>query len=250
MKKRITIRILVLASLAIFLMMFGCAPIERRLLFYPSHHNSNNGLTPWTHQGQVIGFSQQATNTPKNIWLFFHGNAGQAADRDYVLPSFSREDSIYILEYPGYGQRKGVPSKASFNRAADEAYRLLRQTYPTTPICIASESIGSGPACHLAAQNPPPDKLVLIVPFAALADVARDHFPGFLVKLLLRQDWDNLAALKNYKGPIEIFAAKQDNIIRPSHARALADAIPNSKFILLDCGHNDWSSEESVKVRN
>jgi pimeloyl-ACP methyl ester carboxylesterase len=242
-------KILIAAAAVILLLMIGCSSIERRLLFYPSHDDSDNGLTRWTHNGEVIGFARTVPS-PRNVWLMFHGNAGQAADRTYALPSFAPEDSVYIMEYPGYGKRRGVPGKDSFNAAAKEAYLLLRQSFPKTPICVAAESIGSGPACFLATMNPPPDKMVLIVPFGVLSAVARDHFPGFVVKMILTHNWDNVAALSNYKGPVQIFAAERDTIIRPKHARSLADSLTNATFTLLQGGHNDWSDNPQVKIRN
>ena len=39
------------------------------------------------------------------------------------------------------------------------------------------ESLGSGPACKLAAAPVPPARFVLIVPFATLDSVASDHLP-------------------------------------------------------------------------
>jgi uncharacterized protein len=143
-----------------------------------------------------------------------------------------------------------VPSMESFNSAAKEAYLLLRQSFPQIPVCVAAESIGNGPACLLATLDPPPDKFVLIAPFDDFSSVARDHFPNFMVKLMLTHKWDNVAALSRYKGPVEIFAAESDTIIHPRHARALADAIPNSNFVLIDGGHNDWSLGDRVKIRN
>src|ERR1700677_339820 len=98
-----------------------------------------------------------------------HGNGGQAAGRDYVLRRMSKEDSLYVLEYPGYGSREGSPSLESINRAASEAYQLLRSQHPNTPVCVLGESIGSGPACALALEKIPPDKIVLVVPFDTLA---------------------------------------------------------------------------------
>jgi hypothetical protein len=58
------------------------------------------------------------------VWLLIHGNGGQAADRAYALPSFSMDDSVFILEYPGYGSRKGKPSKKSLDAADRQAYRI------------------------------------------------------------------------------------------------------------------------------
>jgi uncharacterized protein len=240
---------LIVAAVVAILLMIGCSSIERRLLFYPSHGDRDNGLTRWTHNGEVIGFAR-TVSSPRNVWLMFHGNAGQAADRTYALPSFAAEDSVYVMEYPGYGKRGGLPGKDSFNRAAKDAYNLLRQTFPNAPVCVAAESIGSGPACSLTSVDPPPDKIVLIVPFGKLSDVARDHFPGFVVKMILTHNWDNVAALSNYKGPVEVYAAKHDTLIRPEHARALANSVANATFTLLEGGHNDWSDDPQVKIRN
>src|SRR5687768_1157441 len=100
-----------------------------------------------------------------------HGNAGQAADRDYVLDRMSEQDSLYVLEYPEYGLRDESPSRESINQAASEAYRFLRSQNQDTPVCILGESIGSGPACALARKKIPPDKIVLVMPFDSLASV-------------------------------------------------------------------------------
>src|SRR5262245_11696761 len=80
-------RLLISSTIVILILMIGCSSIERRLLFYPSHHNSDNGLDRWTHNGEVIGFSR-TVESPRNVWLMLHGNAGQAADRTYALPGF------------------------------------------------------------------------------------------------------------------------------------------------------------------
>ena len=110
-----------IASLPVVLLgLVGCSNIERSLLFFPSHRTGSPGLTPWMTNGTLIGFSRTVAS-PKAVWLMLHGNAGQAADRAYALPHFPADDSVFILEYPGYGSREGTPSSASFNAAAMEA---------------------------------------------------------------------------------------------------------------------------------
>lgn len=248
-KTKRRIRIAVLLCILALICFFGCSSMERKLLFYPTHHPKTNGLEIWSADGQVIGLARPA-KSPENVWLLCHGNGGQAADRAYALPCFPESDAVYILEYPGYGQRAGTPSKKSFDEAARKAYLALRQAYPDTPVCVAGESIGSGPASSLAGQDPPPDKIVLVVPFDKLSLVAKDHFPSFLVSLILRSDWDNVSALENYQGPIEIFGAEKDEIIAVSHAKALADALPGSKLFIIKGGHNEWSRKGAVEIRN
>jgi hypothetical protein len=247
-KRILTLSLLLIA--VVLLLTIGCSScIQRKLLYFPSHQAGNNGLAPWTNNGEIIGYSR-IVEVPKNAWLMIHGNAGQASDRAYAFSCFSPDDSVFILEYPGYGMRKGVPSEKAFNQAAKEAYLLLRDTYPKIPVCVVAESIGNGPACTLAALTPPPDKFVLIVPFEKLSLVARDHFPAFLVSLLLRDDWDNIEALSQYKGPVDIFAAEADATIPVTHAKALAASIPSAKFTLIPGGHNEWSESGHVNIRN
>jgi surfactin synthase thioesterase subunit len=177
-----------------------------------------------------------------------HGNAGQAANRDYVLRCMSDQDSLFVLEYPGYGSREGSPSMESINRAASEAYRLLRSRHPNTPVCVLAESIGGGPACSLASEKFPPDKIVLVVPFDTLANAGAGHFPILPIRLLLRDAWDNVEALRQYSGPVEIFGATDDTIVPIRHARALAEQTRNARFIEIGGGHNDWSENTQVKI--
>ena len=248
------LRVMLIASAVLavvaLLLVLGCSSLERKLLFYPSHRAADNGLAPWTDRdGTVIGYSRLVAK-PVNVWLMLHGNGGQASDRAYALPCFSADDAVFILEYPGYGRRAGVPSAQSFNAAARDAYRLLRATYPKLPVCVVGESIGSGPACVLANEDLPPAKLVLVVPFDRLSAVAREHFPSWLVAMVLKSDWDNVAALSCYRGPVDIFGASADTIIPVAHARALAAAIPAAKCTILEGGHNDWSRDGRVRIRN
>jgi uncharacterized protein len=243
---------LVLRILAILLLLYAVVVAivyfrQRAMLYYPTHATPSTALTPWRHGDRTIGYCREVPGA-RTVWLMMHGNAGQAADRDYVLARMSAQDSLYVLEYPGYGSREGSPSMASMNRAASEAYQLLRSRNTNTPVCVLAESIGSGPACALARENIPPDKIVLVVPFDSLANVASKHFPMLPVRLLLQDTWDNVESLGNYSGPVDIFGAMGDSIIPIAHARALAEKIPNAHFVAITGGHNDWSDNPQVKI--
>jgi pimeloyl-ACP methyl ester carboxylesterase len=240
---------LVPAALAVLALgQAGCSAIQRQLLYYPTHRPGANGLGEWRRQGKLIGYVRM-TPQPRNVWLMLHGNAGQASDRAYAIPSFAPDDTVYIMEYPGYGAREGVPSRAAFDTAARDAYETLRAAYPHVPVCVAGESIGTGPASYLATLPHPPDKLVLITPFDVLQRVASEHFPRIAVALLLRDNWNNLEALKSYSGRVEIVGAKSDTVIPIIHARTLADAKSGAVFDEIEGGHNDWS-RAGVKIRN
>jgi pimeloyl-ACP methyl ester carboxylesterase len=221
--------------------------LVRSALFYPTHAPGDNGLAHWSQNGAPIGFARTVAD-PENVWLLLHGNAGQAADRVYALSRFSARDAVYIMEYPGYGARPGKPSRKSFDAAALAAYQLLRAQFPGKPVCVASESIGSGPASTLVRSAQPPDKLVMIVPFDDLKSLARDHAPYLPTGLMLPGSWNNVEALAGYTGPVEIFGAERDTVIPVAHARKLAASLPQAEFHLIPGGHNDWSQQSQVSV--
>jgi len=238
---------IILISLIAFLAIL--IVFQRKILFQPSHGSATNGLAPWMVDGRPVGFARHAAH-PKNVWLFTHGNAGQAADRTYALHCFSDSDSVFILEYPGYGKRAGSPGQASFDAAAKEAYLGLRKAYPNIPVCVTGESIGSGPASSLSGLEQPPDKIVLVVPFDNLASVVRDHYPFIPAGLVMLDRWDNVEALRAYSGKVEIYGAIDDNVIPVYHARNLAAALPAAVFHEISGGHNDWSESRTVRIRN
>ena len=244
--KLMTLTIIAVFCLAIF---FGCQSMVRSALFYPTHNPGDGGLSRWTHEGALIGFAREVSQ-PQNIWLMLHGNAGQAADRVYALDAFSPGDSVFIMEYPGYGERPGTPGRKTFDAAALQAYQLLREKFPGRPVCVAAESIGSGPAATLGGASPAPDKLVFIVPFADLKSVARDHLSYLPTSLMLAGAWNNVEALSAYDGPVDVFGAQRDEVIDVRHAQALAASRPQAKFHLLPGGHNDWSTQPEVRIRN
>ncbi|WP_026840801.1 alpha/beta hydrolase [Citrifermentans bremense] len=243
------LRIAVLLLVALLALILVAATWQRRLLFFPTHESGNNGLSEWRHRQELLGFAREVP-APLNVWLMLHGNGGQASDRAYALPSFSPKDSVFILEYPGYGQRPGEPSRASLDAAAGQAYRLLRERFPRTPVCVLGESLGSGPASVLAGEDPPPDKIVLVAPFDQLHRVAAYHYPFLPVRLLLSDDWDNVKSLRGYGGRVEIFGMREDEVIPARFAKALADSKPGALLREIEGGHNDWAAGGKVAIRN
>jgi len=241
---RIVVLPIVLYLVVVAIVFFG----QRSMLFFPTRGHRSTGLAPWIEGGRTIGFCREVPNA-RTIWLMMHGNAGQAADRDYVLRCMADDESLYVLEYPGYGQREGSPSRASIDQAASEGYRFLRSRHPATPVGVVGESIGSGPACALAREPVAPDKIILVVPFDTLARVAARHFPFLPVKLMLLDRWDNVESLRPFAGPVSIFGASDDGIIPIEHARELARRAPQAQFIVISGGHNDWSHGGEVRIR-
>ena len=64
--------------------------------------------------------------------------------------------NLMLMEYPGYGLATGEPTEEGVYAAADAAYHWLtrKQGLPASSIIVHGRSLGSGPACHLAAKYP------------------------------------------------------------------------------------------------
>jgi uncharacterized protein len=222
-------------SALVVVMMF-----QRRMIFFPSQELPNSRYVPWVESGTQIGW-KKAAQSPRHIWLFLHGNKGNVLTRDFIIDHTPPEDFLYAVEYPGYGFRDGSPSKLSIDRAAEEAFDALRRKYTGIPIIVVGESIGSGPACHLAGQPNPPEKIILAVPFDNLPSVAQDKTPLIPAKWMLVDRWDNIEALRGYKGKLEIISAEDDKVIKVRHARKLFKAYPDAEYQeLVGTAHKDW----------
>lgn len=229
-------------------MLLGC--VQRRLLYFPSHDNvtaraMSAGLARWEIDGEYTGWARVVAQ-PRKVWLVLHGNAGQAGDRGYVLPHVNPADAVYVMEYPGYGPRRGSPSQAAFDAAAMKAYTWVVEKYGRDRVIVLGESLGSGPACALARAPAPPKRIVLVVPFDTLASVAQEKFSWLPVGLLLRDRWDNIAALKGYAGRLDIYGGLDDQIIPVHHARTLAASVPGARYHEFPAGHNDWANQREL----
>lgn len=219
----------------------GC--MQRRLLYFPTHYPSvpeDSVFQPWERDGALLGLVRRVPQSAR-VWLVLHGNGGQASRRGYVLQCLPSSDSVYVLEWPGYGQREGKPSRQSFNTAAEQAYAELRRLHPGATLAVLGESLGSGPASHLASLETPPEYIVLAVPFDTLASVASERMPWLPAGLLLLDRWDNIEALREYRGALTVVGAATDEVIPVQHARKLAKALPQAHYLEYPCGHNEWS---------
>lgn len=242
------INILGLAALAYVGLVILVYFLQRTMLYVPSHQSMRTGLSEWKSGDAVIGYCREVPE-PETIWMMLHGNGGQAAHREQTLQCLTANDSFYVLEYPGYGLRGGKTTRESIDSAASEAYQMLRSQHPGTPVCVIGESLGSGPASFLAQQKTPPDKIVLLVPYDVLSNVASGRFPFLPVRLLMKDNWDNIESLKSHTGPIDIFATRDDRVIPFKYAQNLAKEIPAANFTVFSGGHNDWPESDLVRIR-
>lgn len=235
--------------------------LQRSLLYFPVRESEPRmlalgkqlGLAPWRDAvGAIIGWRSAArpdAAAAANRLIVFHGNAGYALNRTYYLEGLQQLDAgrtweVLLFEYPGYGARPGELGRQSFDDAAHAAFALLAAD--PRPIFVLGESLGSGPACTLAAREPRRVAGVcLITPFRRLQDVAAHHYPWLPVRWILRDRWDNAAALAGFPGRLTVRLAGEDEVIPTAHGRRLFDdfAGPKRLWIEADANHNGLDYE-------
>ena len=72
--------------------------------------------------------------------------------------------------------------------------------------------MGSGPVCELARKYAHLAAVVLISPYTSLR-AAAEQYVGSLISYLVRERFDNLAAISHFKSPTMIIHGKKDTII-------------------------------------
>ena len=246
------LRLGVIAYVAVLVMVAGC---QNRMLYFPRvspepvllKEAVESGVDPWRDpNGGLIGW-RIVNPKAKARLLVFHGNAIDAVIRSNYLHAFDKVGGganweTYVMEYPGYGARPGTPGRSAFYEAARAAIAQLRAA-DSRPIVLLGESIGSGTACAMAAEQPDAVAgLVLVVPFARLVEVAQRVMPYLPVSLLLRDAYDNIESLQKYRGRVVFVVAEKDEVVSAEQGRKLAESYAGPKLFieLSDTTHNSF----------
>ena len=221
---------------------------QRRLLYFPDRpaepaalaRAARTGLEPWRDPaGQRIGWRLPDGTSPdprkegaaRPRLLVIHGNAGSALDRGtYVAALAPLGVEVRLLEYPGYGGRAGEPTLATLSEAATAAIDALAAEGPA-PIWLLGESLGSGVAARAAIERRAQvNGLILVTPFARLAEVAALHYSR-AAGLLLRDRWAPLDDLARFDGPVALLLAGRDEVVGVDQGRRLHGSLQVPKLL-------------------
>jgi len=177
--------------------------------------------------------------------LIWHGNAGSARQRDYLaLPLLQLGWRVVVAEYPGYGARPVASLReAALVAEAKGLTRAVRERFGGRLIAVG-ESLGAALAAAVADDPATPVQgVLLLTPWHDLAGVARHHYPWLPVTLLLRDRFDNAAALQGYRGPVVVVTAADDEIVPAAQGTQLHAglATPYKRLqVIAGARHNDW----------
>jgi fermentation-respiration switch protein FrsA (DUF1100 family) len=242
-------RSLAVIYLVVLLMMML---LERRLIFFPTRHGNWNpaGLTFEDAYFEASdGTSLHGWYVPhpqaRAVLLIAHGNAGNLADRAWLVDQLNRrlQVGVMIFDYRGYGRSEGTPDEAGIlaDARAARAWLAARLQMREQDIVLMGRSLGSGVMVDLAAKEGARG-LILDSAFTSLPDVAAHHYPFFPVRWVMRTRLDSLSKIGEYHGPLLQTHGEADRTIPIELGRKLFDAAAASpkRFVVLpDTDHND-----------
>jgi len=228
---------LVYAALCAFLF-----ATQRSQIYFRTPESSAPGATPlWLDSGGVRLKVWVVERPGPRAVVYFGGNAEDVAMSLPELDATCPGQSLYLLNYRGYGGSEGAPTEAGLYADALVLFDHVRARHPQ--VSLVGRSLGSAVAVQLASQREV-DRLVLITPFDSFVSVGRAHFPILPIDLLLRDRYEAASHAPAVRAPVLAIVAGNDEIIPRASAAALLGAFSLGQvqpLILEGAMHNDVS---------
>lgn len=214
-------------------------PLPRNATTIPNLETWWVAVTDGLVEAWFIPGHNVSTRTPGPAVIYMHGNEDVIDNWPKHLSGFiNRGISLLLIEYPGYGRSDGKPSQWQIEEAVTGAYDQLAGRPEVDPMRIVAygRALGGGAACQLAI-NRPVSALILESTFTSVSYLFGKYLlPAFL----LRDPFNNIAAMQDYSGPILIMHGLKDRVVPVAHAKKLASHAPQAHLSIYYCRHNDF----------
>lgn len=202
----------------------------------------------------IIGwhYDGDSTHGIKSVLLYFHGNGEnlQTMRMSGLIDSLvDLNRPFLIIDYPGYGRSTGKPSEQLIRETSNQAVRWLNENHPSRPKVICGWSLGAAVALQSAAENQESvNGLIAMSAWSSLHDAAAEHYPSWLIALLLRERYDSVVAAESVKCPSLLIHGDEDSLIPVEQGRKVANNLgSNARFVSVPkAEHNDLLGHEMV----
>lgn len=232
--------------------------LERTFIFFPTREIIDTpesvGLTYEdvyfdTGGGQQLnGWFIPGTGCSGVTWLWFHGNGGNIGHRVEEIGQIHQRlgVNLFIFDYQGYGKSEGRPSEQATYDDARAALRYLygRSDVARNRIVYFGRSLGAAVSVELAVAHPPMG-IVLVAPFASLAEMARVAYSRIpFASWLAGNRYNSLARINQVAVPSIFIHGEHDEIVPVSQGQMLYQAAnqPKRFLALSGAGHNDTNT--------
>jgi fermentation-respiration switch protein FrsA (DUF1100 family) len=230
---------------------------QRSLMYFPdkTHVAPAEAGLPEAKEVQLTasdGVQVVAWHVPpqddKPVIVYFHGNGGSLPHR---VPRFRKlidaGIGLVALEYRGYGGSSGSPSEQGLIADGKAAYRFAAAHYPVQQLVLWGESLGSGVAVAVAAEQPV-GRVILEAPFTSAVAVGAQHYWYLPVRLLMKDQFRSDSRIGKVTAPLMIMHGVQDRTVPYAMGERLFDLANKPKHLVrfLDGGHDDLDANGAL----
>ncbi len=203
--------------------------------------------------GQPSAVKPSASAPGTTYLIYFYGNGMCLETCSYEFAQFRQLGcAVLIPEYPGYGMSSGWASESGCYKAADAAYHYLTETLHAQParIVVAGWSLGAAVAIDLVARKQAAG-LIVLGAFTNIPEQAHAMLPWVpksVVRLFIRERFDNVSKICRVSCPIFIGHGTQDELVPFAMSERLAQAAGPRKpvtFLPIEGGTHNGIFETS-----
>ena len=216
---------------------------QRGLLYFPTGKYAHHlPVEQYLNEGERIDVVVLNPNQQDAI-LYFGGN-GESIVHSAVAFTDVFEQTVYFVNYRGYGGSTGQPTEQALYSDAQYIYDVIKKRH--SKISVIGRSLGSGVATFLAASRPI-DKMALITPYNSIQQIAQDRFPVYPMSILLKDKYVSVDRVKNIESRTLVLLAERDRVIPKEYSMRLIAAFPEHQIIVKtmpNTGHNSLSDTD------
>jgi pimeloyl-ACP methyl ester carboxylesterase len=175
------------------------------------------------------------------VIVYFHGNGASLRWRVGRFRALIADGSgLVALSYRGYGGSSGAPTEAGLINDGRAAYAFAQARYGPDRIVLWGESLGSGVAVAVAAEQPV-GQIVLEAPFSSAADVGAAAYWFVPVRALMKDQFRSDLRIAKVTAPVLVLHGERDAVVPIALAERLYALINSPKqFVRFPgSGHNE-----------
>lgn len=227
---------------------------QEKLIFFPTATPAGNRkafdhikITIPHNNITLVGWLFKSPNADHPFIIYYGGNAEEASANLYDIDNFG-DVSLLCVNYRGYGDSDGQPTEKNLFADALYIFDYVVEKEKIAPenIILLGRSLGSGVATYVAASRKV-RAVILVTPFDSLENMAKDYYPIFPVRLLLKHKFKSLQMAKEINVPLLAILAERDTIVPSSNSENLLNNWlgPVKKVVIKNAGHNDLNNHKT-----
>ena len=241
-------------SLALALLFYAACCLllyfaQRSFIYCPTAESSN----PLAQDLRIASGTEtlqvwQLNSGAEQAIIYFGGNAEDVAGNTPLFADLFAGQTVYLVNYRGYGGSSGSPSQAGLFTDAAAVYDWVRPRHSV--VHVIGRSLGSGVAVYLASVRDV-DKLVLVTPYDSIASIAQESMPLFPVSVLIKDRYDSVRLAPALANQTLVLVAEHDQVIpRASSEKLFAAFQPQliTSQVISQADHNSIGMMPSYRA--